>query len=116
MELMWSLSWILGASWDGRWLRTLDEEAEAGGGGDGRRLRPRRGVLGDHELVIAPKYCGRWLVDENKWWRAKQPYQKQICTERSGDCKKITRRYCRCTKGLFLCAECYATHVLDADT
>ena len=24
--------------------------------------------------------------------------------------------YCRFTKGLLLCAECYATHVLEADT
>ena len=42
---------------------TLDEETEAGGAG-GRQLR--RGTLGDHELVTAPKYCGKWLVDENK--------------------------------------------------
>ena len=94
---------------------TLDEETEAGGV-DGRRMRARRGALGDHELVIAPKYCGKWFVDDNKWRRFKQPYQKHICNNRSGDCKQITRRYCRFNKGLFLCAECYATHVLDADT
>ena len=35
---------------------TLDEETEAGGV-YGRRLRSRRGTLGDHELVIATKYC-----------------------------------------------------------
>ena len=55
---------------------TLDEETEAGGV-DGRRLRARKGALGDHELVAAPTYCGKWLVDENKWRRVKQPNQKQ---------------------------------------
>ena len=54
---------------------TLDGEAEARGV-DGIRLRARRGDLGDYELVTARKYCGKGLVDENKWWRFKQPYQK----------------------------------------
>ena len=94
---------------------TLDEETEAGGV-EGRQLKAMRGALGDRELVTAPKYCLKWLVDENKWWRVNQPYHNQIFNNQSGDCKKITRRYCRCAKGLFLCSECYATHVLDADT
>ena len=94
---------------------TLDEETKAGGA-DGRRLRARRGDLVDHELVTSPKYCGKWLVDENKWWRVNHPYQKQICTNRSGDCNFFTRRYCKCINGLLLCAECYVTHVLDTDT
>ena len=42
--------------------------------------------MGDHELVTARKYCGKWLVDENKWMGVKQPYQKQICNNQSGDC------------------------------
>ena len=63
---------------------TLYEETEAGGVG-GRRMRAMRETLGDHEFVIAPKYFGKWLVDENKWCRVKQPYQKQICKNRSGD-------------------------------
>ena len=71
---------------------TLDEETEAGGV-HRRRLRARRGNLGDHELVTAPKYCGKRLVDENKWRRVKQSYQKQVCNNRNGDCKKFTRRY-----------------------
>ena len=36
----------------------LDEGTEAGGVG-GIRLRARRGTLGDHEIVTAPKYCGK---------------------------------------------------------
>ena len=32
------------------------------GGVDGRLMRARRGTLGDHELVIAPKYCGNVLL------------------------------------------------------
>ena len=94
---------------------TLDEETQAGGV-DGRRLRARREALGYHEIVTAPKYCGKWLIDENKWWRVKQSYQKQICNNQSGDCKKFTMRYFRYNNGLFLCNECYATHVLDVNT
>ena len=68
----------------------LDEQPEAGES-DGIRMISRRGILGYHEIVTAPTYCGKWLVDENKWRRVKHPYQKQICTNRSGDSKKITR-------------------------
>ena len=94
---------------------TLDEETKAYGV-NGGRLRTRRGTLREHELVTATKYCGKWLVDENKWRRVKQPYQKQICNNQSGDCKHFTRRYFRYNKELFICDECYATPVLDTDT
>ena len=94
---------------------TLDEDTDAGGV-DGIWMRSRRGSLGDHELVTAPKYCGKLLVDENKWQRVKQPYQKQKCNNRGGNCKIITRRYCGCNEVLLLCAECYVTNVLDAET
>ena len=30
--------------------------------------------------------------------------------------KKLTKSYCRCTKGLFICSECYEKHVIDSDT
>ena len=50
---------------------TLDEETETGDI-NGIRLKERMGTLGDHELVIAPKYCGKWLVDKKKWWRVSQ--------------------------------------------
>ena len=63
----------------------LDEETDTKGV-DGRRLRARRGTLGDHTLMTAPKYCGKWLVDENKRRRVKHPYHKQIRNKRSGDC------------------------------
>ena len=95
--------------------KRLDEETESGGF-DRRRKIARRGNLGDHELMTAPKYCGKWLDDENKWRRVKHTYQKQICNNRSGDWNVFTRRYYRCTKGLFLCAEFYATRVFDSDT
>ena len=44
------------------------------GGVDGIKLIGRRGTLGDHAILTASKYCGKWLVDENKWRRSKQPY------------------------------------------
>ena len=59
------------------------------GGVDRRQPKARRGALGNHELVTAPKYFVTWLVDDNKLRRFKQPYQKQICNNRSGDCKKL---------------------------
>ena len=43
----------------------LDEDTEAGGVG-GIWTIERMGALVYHELVIAPKYCGKLLVDENK--------------------------------------------------
>ena len=49
---------------------TPDEETKAGGV-DLMWLRASRGDLGYHELVTAPTYCGKWLVDENKWRRVK---------------------------------------------
>ena len=75
---------------------TLDEETEAGGV-YGRRMRASRGVLGDHELVTAPTYYVKWLVDENEWRRVKQTHQKHIFTNRSRNFKKNTRRYFICT-------------------
>ena len=93
----------------------LDEETEAVGV-NRRRPRARRRALGDHELVTAQKYCGKCLVDENQWRRVKRPYQKQICNNQSGDCNFFTMRRFRRTNGFLLCAEFYATPVLDADT
>ena len=40
---------------------TLDEETKAYGV-NGGRLRTRRGTLGEHELVTAPKYCKDGLL------------------------------------------------------
>ena len=81
---------------------TLDEEKEAGGVYV-RHLRARMGNLEDHKIVTAPKYCGKWFVDENKWRRVKHPYQKQICNNQSGNFNFSTRRYYSCNKKLFLC-------------
>ena len=41
---------------------TLDEDTEAGGGW-WKIYEIKEGALGDYEFVIAPKYCGKWLVD-----------------------------------------------------
>ena len=65
---------------------TLDENKDTGRV-YGRLLRSKRGDLGDHELVTAPKYCEKWIVDRHRWWRVKQTYQKQLCNNRNGDCK-----------------------------
>ena len=95
--------------------KTLYGKIEAGGV-DGRRMGATREALRYHELVTAPKYCGKWIVDYNKWGSVKHTNQKQFCNNRSGDFKMFSSRYFRCTNGLFLCAECYAPHVTNADT
>ena len=59
----------------------------------GIRIREKRGSSGDHELMTAPKYCVKWLVEENKWRRVKQTHQKKLCANSTSDCKNITRRY-----------------------
>ena len=46
------------------------EETEAGGG-LWKTAESRRGAFGDYELMTAPQYFGKWLVDENKWRRVK---------------------------------------------
>ena len=51
---------------------TLDEETETLGV-YGIQLRASRGGLEDNQLVTAAKYCGKWLVDNNKLQRIKQP-------------------------------------------
>ena len=94
---------------------TLDDETGVRGFGV-KLLRESRGTLGDHELVTAPKYCGKWLVDDNKWQRVKQTYQKQICNNQSRYCNHFTRRHCRYNNVIFLFDECYETNVIDADT
>ena len=54
--------------------KTLDGYIESGGFG-GRRMISSRGTLGGHELMKAPKYCGKWLVDKkNGGGSVKQPY------------------------------------------
>ena len=94
---------------------TLDEEIEAGGVYE-RIMRARRGGLRDHDLVTSTKYCEKWLVEENKWQGVNRPYKKQICNNQSDDFNVFIRRSCRITEVIFLCSECYSTHVIDADT
>ena len=66
LEFWHQLGWVMVEN-------TLYEETEDGGV-DGIRNRSNRGDLGDHELVTDPKYCGKWIIDENKWQRVNQPY------------------------------------------
>ena len=40
-----------------------DEETR---GVEVRRLRESRGILGDHNLVMATEYFGKWFAEENR--------------------------------------------------
>ena len=73
-------------------------------GGFGRRLRSRKGALGDHELVTAPKYCVKLLVDDNKWEEVQAALPKADMQQLKRKMHFFTKRYCRCTKRLLLCA------------
>ena len=117
MGRMSIISWTFGIIWDGRWQRitcikrkrlagSMEYSFKKGGGG---------GLMG-HDILRLPKYHGKWLAEENKWWRVKQIYQKHCCTNPISGYKNLTSNYCKCTKGLFLCYEFYVTHVLDSDS
>ena len=91
----------------------LYEQTESGGV-DGRRLRSRRGVLGDYEPVTDPKYCENGLLMRINGGGSLSPTRSRYATTEAAITKKSS--YCICNKVIFLCAEFYATNVLDADT
>ena len=61
---------------------TLYEEKEAGGV-DGRRLRARRGTLGDHELVTAPKYFRNGLLIRINGGESSRPTRSRYATTKA---------------------------------
>ena len=67
-----------------------------------------------HELLTAPQFCGAWIPKQNLWRQVKQRYQQNRCAFHGKRCTAQVRTYCRCTVGMFLCKECYATHVAEA--
>lgn len=72
-----------------------------------RRSRKRPNNL-DHELITLPpfkKFHNLRIVASN------MQYAQFKCTA----CPKRTRKYCRCTPGIFRCQECYATHKSNDD-
>jgi hypothetical protein len=64
------------------------------------------------QMITVKHFCGMWDSSGNKWKKTRQKYQKQRCTNHT-ICKKMTRAYCLCTKGLFLCATCFPDHKLE---
>jgi hypothetical protein len=78
--------------------------------------RPRRHLAMptrvECEMVTVKHFCGMWDSSSKKWKKTRQKYQKQRCSNHS-NCNKMTRTYCKCTKGLFLCAGCFTDHKLD---
>ena len=69
--------------------------------------RASKGVQSEHQLVNPPRYTGKWLGD--KWKKVKSEYLARSCSR----CKGDTRKYCKCTTGLFLCVNCFPDHVLE---
>ena len=67
----------------------------------------------DHSLKVAPHYTGKWLSSKNLWNKVKSKYQKQLCAYQMTGCKNLTRLYCTCSTGLFICTSCYPKHIID---
>jgi len=72
----------------------------------GRNLR-RRSV--EHQLVKLEKHRGAWNGAQKKFKKVKSQYQQQSCRNFT-ECRKQTRTYCKCSKGMFLCVQCFADH------
>ena len=78
------------------------------GGGSGVVLRLRMDL---HEIITKPPFTGKWISNTRRWHKFKGQYKQSRCTE----CSKQTRTYCKCCKGIFLCAHCFAVHVLEEE-
>ena len=63
------------------------------------------------KLVTVAHHRGAWDATAKKFKRTHQKYQKTRC-KNFLQCKKKVRTYCNCTKGLFLCVECFTEHKL----
>ena len=62
--------------------------------------RKKRKMYGDHTLIRAPMYCGRF--ERGKWVKnCKQPYQNYPC--KSEKCKNRVRTCCSCNMGIWMC-------------
>ena len=83
---------------------------------EGDTGRPRRhltmNIPVQCHMITVKHFCGMWDSSAKKWKKTLQKYQKQRCTNH-GTCKKMTRAYCLCNKGLFLCATCFPDHKLE---
>jgi hypothetical protein len=68
----------------------------------------------NHELISLKPFQDRWCAKTKKFQMVKAKYQQQRCYNYA-TCKKQVRTYCRCSKGLFLCVECYGEHKSSCD-
>ena len=64
----------------------------------------------EHELIKLKKFQGAWDATRKKFKKVKSQYQQQRCRN-FHQCRKQTRTYCKCTKGMFLCVQCFAEHI-----
>ena len=81
----------------------LQEEIE-------KESREKRKFQGEHKIVTAPCYCGKF--ERGEWVKnCKQAYQNYPC--RTPKCKKRIRTMCSCDLGVWMCADCHVLHVLD---
>ena len=75
-----------------------------------KNSRKKRKIRGDHALLKAPKFCGKF---SGGLWKknCKQPYQNYPCKTRK--CKNRVRTMCSCSMGNWMCGSCHTTHVIE---
>jgi ribosomal protein L37AE/L43A len=70
---------------------------------EGVKRSCKRSSIFDHELMTLPQYK---KFKSNKIVGSNMQYPQFRC----GYCRKRTRKYCRCSPGVYRCQECYANH------
>ena len=66
-----------------------------------------------HKIERCPTFAKKFSL--GKWdCSAKAMYQQHRCTGRK--CKKMIRTFCKCSPGVWLCDDCFSTHLCDVLT
>ncbi|EGD76783.1 hypothetical protein PTSG_12685 [Salpingoeca rosetta] len=63
-------------------------------------------VGGDHRLLTAPTYSGKFVLGQ--WTKVATKYNQHKCT--GIGCTRKIRTYCSCDPTSFLCARCFVVH------
>ena len=82
--------------------------ANTGGGARRRSSKPVAGS-GEHELLTAPTYSGKFLLGQ--WTRVSTKYNQHKCS--APGCTRKIRTYCSCDPMSFLCQRCFVVHFTE---
>ena len=105
---------MLGTSWDGRLLRTQLMKIQRMGGLTEYGWEQGWGPWETIRLWQLQNIVSNGLLMRINGGGSSSPTRSRYATTEEA-IEYFTIRYCRYNKGLFLCAECYETHIIDAD-